>query len=50
MVYWKVVGTSGSHGFGYAFITKRETLGVRYRQQIFKQILDKYDLKKYSNM
>jgi len=45
--YYKVVGTSGVSGFGYSFITKKNTLGVRYRQQIFQQIIDKYNLSKY---
>jgi hypothetical protein len=45
--YYKVVGTSGDSGFGYAFINKRNTLGKRYRQQIFKQIIDKYNLEPY---
>ena len=45
--YYKVVGTSGDSGFGYGYITKRNTLGKRYRQQIFKQIIDKYDLEPY---
>ena len=46
-IYYKVLGTSGDSGFGYTFLTKKNTLGVRYRQQIFKQIIDKYDLSKY---
>ena len=46
-IYYKVVGASGDSGFGYSYITKRNTLGKRYRQQIFKQIIDKYDLLKY---
>ena len=45
--YYRVVGASGDSGFGYSYITKRNTLGKRYRQQIFKQIIDKYDLLKY---
>jgi hypothetical protein len=45
--YYRVVGTSGDSGFGYGFISKKNTLGVRHRQQIFKQIIDKYDLTKY---
>ena len=45
--YYKVVGTSGDSGFGYGYITKRNTLGKRYRQQIFKQIIDKYNLEPY---
>ena len=46
-IYYKVLGTSGDSGFGYTFLTKKNTLGLRYRQQIFKQIIDKYDLSKY---
>ena len=45
--YYKVVGTSGDSGFGYSFINQRNTLGKRYRQQIFKQIIDKYNLEPY---
>jgi hypothetical protein len=45
--YYRVVGSSGDSGFGYSYITKRNTLGKRYRQQIFKQIIDKYNLKPY---
>ena len=45
--YYKVAGTSGDSGFGYSFINKKNVLGVKYRQQIFKQIIDKYDLSKY---
>jgi hypothetical protein len=46
-LYYKVVGSSGDYGFGHHFISKRNTLGKRYRQQIFKQIIDKYNLSKY---
>jgi len=45
--YYKVVGTSGDSGFGYSFINKRNTLGKRYREQIFNQIVDKYKLQEY---
>ena len=45
--YYKVVGSSGDYGFGHHFISKRNTLGKRYRQQIFKQIIDKYNLQQY---
>jgi hypothetical protein len=45
--YYKVLGMSGDSGFGYTDITKKNTLGVRYRQQIFKQIIDKYGLEPY---
>ena len=45
--YYKVVGSSGDSGFGYGYITKRNTLGKRYRQQIFKQVIDKYGLEPY---
>ena len=44
---YKVVGMSGDSGFGYSGISKRNTLGKRYRQQIFKQIVDKFGLEKY---
>jgi len=46
-VVWKVVGMSGSHGFGYSGISKRETLAKTYRMQIFQQIIDKYNLNDY---
>ena len=46
-VAWKVVGISGSSGFGYSFITKRDTLGKTYRNQIYQQIVDKYNLEDY---
>jgi hypothetical protein len=46
-VLWKVVGTSGDSGFGYSFISKRNTLGKRARIQIFQQIIDKYNLDSY---
>jgi len=45
--YYKVVGMSGDSGFGYSFINKRDILGKRYRQQIFQQIIDKYNLEPY---
>jgi hypothetical protein len=41
---WRVVGISGDSGFGYGFITQRNTIGKRGRAQIFKQIIDKYNL------
>jgi len=44
---WKVVGMSGSHGFGYSFINVRDRLGKRYKKQIFQQIIDRYNLKDY---
>jgi hypothetical protein len=47
VVRYRVVGISGDFGFGYSFITKRNTLGKRFRQQVFKQIIDKYELRKY---
>ena len=46
-LWWKVVGSSGDSGFGYSHITKKNTLGKRYRGQIFQQIVDKYNLNKY---
>lgn len=47
LLYYKVVGRSGDSGFGYSFINKRNTLGKRYREQIFNQIVDKYKLQEY---
>jgi len=46
-LWWRVIGTSGDSGFGYSFITTKNTLGKRYRQQIFQQIIDKYNLNQY---
>lgn len=44
---WRVIGLSGDSGFGYSFITKRNTLGKKARMQIFQQIIDKYNLDSY---
>ena len=44
---WRVVGTSGDSGFGYAFITKRNTLGKRHRKQIYTQIIERFKLNDY---
>ena len=44
---WRVIGTSGDHGFGNSFITKKNTIGKRGRRQIFNQIIDKYNLQQY---
>ena len=43
----RVAGTCGDSGFGYNYV--RYLIGKRGRAQIFKQIIDKYDLKRYSN-
>lgn len=40
----QVMGLSGDSGFGYSFITKRNTIGKRGRKQIFKQIIDRLGL------
>ena len=45
--YYKVLGMSGDSGFGYSDITEKNTLDIRYRQQIFKQIIKKYGLEPY---
>jgi hypothetical protein len=45
---WRVAGTSGDYGFGYPFITKRNTLGKRARMEIFKQVIDKYKLDRFN--
>lgn len=47
-ISWKVVGLSGDSGFGYSFISKRNLLGKKAKKQIFKQIIDKYNLDQYS--
>jgi hypothetical protein len=44
---WRVVGSSGDSGFGYSYITKKNTLGKRARMQIFKQVIDKLKLDDY---
>jgi hypothetical protein len=49
-IYYKVVGLSGDSGFGYGFINKKNILGLRHRQQIFKQIIDKYNLEPYMKL
>ena len=46
-VEWRVVGTSGDYGFGYGFLNKKETFGIRTRKQIFKDIIDKLNLEPY---
>jgi hypothetical protein len=43
----KVIGVSGDYGWGYSFITTRNTYGLRVRTQIFNQVIEKYDLQKY---
>jgi hypothetical protein len=45
----RVAGTCGDHGFGYSFISQRNKIGKRGRAQIFKQIIEKYNLKNYFN-
>ena len=40
--YWKVVGTSGDYGFGYNFLSKKHTMGIRNRTSIYKAIIDRY--------
>ena len=46
-IEWRVVGTGGSYGIGYGFLTKKETFGIRTRRQIFKDIIDKLNLEPY---
>ena len=46
-IEWRVVGQSGDSGFGYAFITQKNTLRKRARMQIFQQIIDKYNLDRF---
>ena len=40
----RVIGRSGDSGFGDSYISKRNTIGKRGRTQIFKQIIEKYNL------
>lgn len=42
--YWRVIGRSGDSGWGFPYMRKRETIGKRGRQQIFKQIIDRFKL------
>jgi hypothetical protein len=44
---WRVQGTSGDKGFDYWWITKKNTLGVRHRTQIYKQIIERFNLNDY---
>jgi|688.fasta_scaffold46257_10 hypothetical protein len=44
---WRVQGTSGDKGFDYWWITKKNTLGVRHRTQIYKQIIERFKLNDY---
>ena len=45
----RVIGRSGDYGFGdsYVGISKKNTIGKRGRTQIFKQIIEKYNLESY---
>jgi hypothetical protein len=44
---WRVIGTSGDSGFGYWWIPKKYTLGVRKRMQIYTQIIERFKLNDY---
>lgn len=46
-ILWHAVGVSGSYGIGYSYISKQETMGKKIRLQIFKQIIDRYNLNEY---
>ena len=43
----RVIGRSGDSGFGDTYVSKRNTIGKRGRKQIFKQIIEKYNLDSY---
>ena len=45
--FWFVIGLSGDSGFGYSFISQRNTLGVTYRKQIFDQVIEKFKRNQY---
>jgi hypothetical protein len=42
--YWKVSGNSGDHGWGSMYYTKKQTIGKRGRQEVFKQIINRFGL------
>lgn len=42
--FWRVIGKSGDSGWGFPFILKKHTIGKRGRQQIFKQIIERFGL------
>lgn len=44
IIGWRVAATCGDYGFGFYHISKRNTIGVRGKKQIFKQIIEKYML------
>ena len=44
---WGVIGTSGDSGFGYWWIANKNTLGLRHRTQIYKQIIEIFKLNDY---
>ena len=44
---WGVIGTSGDSGFGYWWIANKNTLGLRHRTQIYKQIIERFKLNDY---
>lgn len=42
--WWRVIGRSGDSGWGYPFLTKKQTIGIRGRQQVYKQIIKELEL------
>lgn len=42
--FWRVIGSSGDSGWGFPFISNKNTIGKRGRQQIFKQIIERFGL------
>jgi hypothetical protein len=44
---WRVIGLCGDWGFGYVYINKKNTIGVRGKTQIYKQIIEQYQLNSY---
>ena len=45
----RVIGRSGDSGFGDSYAGTSNKIGKRGRAQIFKQIIEKYNLKSYYN-
>jgi hypothetical protein len=42
--YWRVIGRSGDSGWGFPFLRNTDIIGKRGRQQVFKQIIDRFGL------
>lgn len=43
-VSWRVAGRLGNYGFNLTYVNKRNTIPKRGREEIFKQIIDRFGL------